>query len=268
MSYEFWIEAPQDSAGRPALTLGALVAELRQRLPGWAAAPVVSAQPLCTVLELPLLGAVQITAAQVLFGLGNQDFRTFLLAIRPVLLALAPLGFQGKDPQLGGRPVEIGEDAAAFLRQYRRLVAGSKAEFDYWCTTGIPPAWIEKAQAKERYAQACRNAFAPLSDLPTFDTLMAMAPAEVEAWLERLIAINDRGFADPAIGTDLARRGAITRYPLVRANGERLPMMEPWYQGSSVQQELLLLDVLLRRQHPRGLGWAALREALTTARAS
>lgn len=245
MGYEFWIsraEVPVDDG----LNLDDLLALLRGQ-PGWAGAPIKRVSPQCAVLIAPVLGEIECTTERLLTGLGNKCMREFLLALRPLLLALAPLGFQGFDPQLGRRPVEAGSDPAEFLRQYRRLIPGRKVEFDYWCTTGIPPEWIAREQARQAFEDACRDAFKPVPGFPDFMQKMVMDPADLEALLDALITTNQKRIASSGLGGAIASLTSGARHHLVRANGERLPILESWYYGSSLQQEMMVLDVLHRR---------------------
>ncbi|MGQ0799646.1 MAG: hypothetical protein ACT4NL_06000 [Pseudomarimonas sp.] len=169
------------------------------------------------------------------------DYLTLLRHFQRALEVFTPLGFVGRDSQVGGR-IEFRSAWADFLRQFRTQFVCTDDEFEGWLAGRVPETWKRWKELRERCGPLySRDNFRPVPGLPEWPQTRDMPVAELCRELRRCMDVNSARIADLGLAEYLklrvAREGRGLWTP--RADGSYLPF-EPWVVGSSIHQEQTL----------------------------
>jgi len=166
------------------------------------------------------------------------------------LAELELLGFEGNDPQIGGR-VRYFAERAPFMCQFRSQFLCPDDEFELFAQGIEPAAWRRWRDLQQsvgsRYSPAN---FPPMPEVPGWQVLREMEGMQLDRLLHRLIAHNDRRIQDLALGEFLKQaclRGWSTRR---RGNGEWLAINDLCTAATSLRQKHEVLQQLVARGWP------------------
>ncbi len=177
-------------------------------------------------------------------------YHGMLQAMQRALGELEPLGFEGQDPQVGGRIRHFAE-RAPFLRQFRSQILCPDDEFEAWLEGREPAAWRHWRELKEtagtRYVPA---SFPPLPDMPDWQTLRDMDAEALDRLLKRLIAHNDRRIEELELSEFLQQARLRDGVSERRGNGDWLPVTDWFTPGTSLGQEHEVMRRLIDRRWP------------------
>lgn len=256
MSYDFFIELPKPLRNRP--KRGEWPSEALERLEQIAAALRRIDPEIVIERDEALIAGASGVLGQVIADPNRLSLRYtsafgyhgMLMAMQRALGELEPLGFEGSDPQVGGR-IRHFADRAAFLRQFRSQILCPDDEFEEWLQGREPAAWKRWRELQEsagcRYVPA---SFPPLADMPDWQALRDMAPEALDGLLKRLVLHNDRRIETLELGEFLQQ--ALLRSPLRerRGSGDWLPVTDWFIAGTSLGQEHEVMRRLIAHGWP------------------
>lgn len=220
------------------------------------------------VAHSPELGEVHVDVRAIRLGLSmGSEPRAVYTAIHGLMGRFDGAGYAAEDPQLRRGTVEYHPEFATFMAQYREHFDCSEAEFLRWCHGETPPEWAERDA--RRIAGEAGAAQLPRDGRIPYPEQRAMEADALWSHLQEVVARNDA--AIEALGLapyldDLATAQA------ARFEGYRRPpgrwyeslMASPWYQGSSLHYEALVLGLLRQRGHPLAMAGCPQRYSLST----
>lgn len=185
----------------------------------------------------------------------SSGYSALLNAFHDALAACEPLGFEGFDPQVGGR-IRHHADGPTFLRQFRSQILCPDDEFEQWIHGIEPPSWRQRRLARGDFERGYRaENFPALATLPQPQEIAALGDAALAGLLERVVAHNDAILDRFGLRTSLALFKDIGGTPRQRGDGSWMPF-DLWLYGSSLGQEMGLHQELLRRGWPGAAGAA------------
>ncbi len=269
MSYDFRLKLPRTRAGRSGAAavpdrVAAAADVLRRHEPE----VVIDGDEDGFVARSAELGEVHVDARTIRLGLSmGSEPRAVYAAIHGLLRRFDGAGYEAEDPQLMRGRVDYDPDFATFMAQYREHFDCSEAEFRQWCRGETPPEWAardaRRADGEQRAARLPNDGRIPHAEQRAMDN------DALWAHLLDVVARNDGAIAALGIGPyldDLATAQAARFEGYQRPPGRWFEslMNAPWYQGSSLHYEALVLNLLWQRNHPPAMAGCPQRYTLST----
>lgn len=255
MSYDLHLEVPPAERIRP--RRGEYPAAAIERLARIEAClrgldPAIAIERDEGVLEADsaVLGSLIADPNRITLRLGTAcGYSALLNAFHDALAAFEPLGFEGFDPQVGGR-IRHHADGPTFLRQFRSQVLCPDDEFEQWIHGIEPASWRQRRLARQDFERGYRaENFPALAWLPQSKEIAALDDAALAALLSRVVAHNDAILDRFGLRASLSLFKDAGGTPRQRGDGSWMPF-DLWLYGSSLGQEMGLYQELSRRGRP------------------